>query len=75
VISFVSSARVFALSVITFFAAAAFGREAIEDALGGPLFECSGAIAWIESDIGATRVGQCAWRSKTSKTLIGLRSS
>jgi hypothetical protein len=55
-ISFLTTARVVALSAMVFSATAAFGREAIEDALGGPLLECSGAIAWTENDSSVMRV-------------------
>jgi len=55
-ISFASAARVTTLVAVTFAANSAGGREAIEAALGGPIVECSGAIAWTESLGGTQRV-------------------
>jgi len=44
------------LVMVTLASNPAVGNEAIEDALGGPIVQCSGAISWKEDDGGAQRV-------------------
>ncbi len=46
----------FTVVAVTFAATTASGQEAIEDALGGPIVACSGAIAWTESGSDGPRV-------------------
>jgi len=67
-ISFLPVARIVALLSVTCLASAALGREAIEDALGGPIVECSGAIAWVDSDSSTTNVEPMRLAARDAET-------
>jgi hypothetical protein len=51
-----STLRLATLLSLTVTAGAALAQEPIENALGGPVVTCSGAISWTESDSAATTV-------------------
>lgn len=65
-ISLSGFARIATFSATMFSAAIASGSEAIQNALGGSIVECSGAIAWTENDGGATRVEAMRFAARDS---------